>query len=206
MGDSESLGVLVRKFGNLCLIVLTCGVGCSQNFERGKADSPPRSAMAKTGGSGKNISPRNRSPRAMTPMGQRRSEGGQGSVGLAASSSEASVSGIITVSPQLADRIPSHAVIFLMARERKQGGPPPYAVQRLHIHNFPHRYSLGQPDVLPMFGEGLVFADIDEMYIVVRIDQDGLAGPPMKGDMDGVFKDLVKPGQKDVNVVIDKLY
>ena len=57
-----------------------------------------------------------------------------------------------------------------------------------------------------MFGEGLVFADIDEMYIVVRIDQDGLAGPPMKGDMDGVFKDLVKPGQKDVNVVIDKLY
>ena len=205
MGDSEPLEILVIKFGNLFLTLLICGVGCSQNFERGKADSPPRSAMAKTGGSGNNMSPRNRSPRAMTPMSQRKSAGGQGSIDMA-SSAEASVSGNITVSPQLADQIPSHAVIFLMARERKQGGPPPYAVQRLHIHNFPHRYSLGQSDVLPMFGEGLVFADIDEMYIVVRIDQDGLAGPPMKGDMEGVFKNLVKPGQKDVNVVIDKLY
>jgi cytochrome c-type biogenesis protein CcmH len=118
---------------------------------------------------------------------------------------EKSVSGTITIAPDLAGRIPAGATLFIMARERVQGGPP-YAVHRIPVPAFPFQYSLSQADVLPMFGEGLQFADIDEMYLVVRVDQDGRVGQPDPGDMEGATKRTVKPGQKGVDIVIDKVY
>jgi cytochrome c-type biogenesis protein CcmH len=71
---------------------------------------------------------------------------------------------------------------------------------------FPAPYAIDQGDILSMGGEGLQFADLGEMYIVVRIDRDGRAGPPEPGDMEGATRTPVNPGQKGVDIVIDRIY
>ena len=182
--------------------ILACFIavaGCSQNFEKGDVNPPPRPMAAKV--ANPHVAAPQAAPKGMTPMSERTYGEGQGS----ATTDAKSVSGTITIAPDLAGRIPAGAILFIEAKERRQGGAP-YAVQRLPVPSFPFQYSINQADILPMFGEGLQFADIDEMYIVVRIDQDGRVGTPDPGDMEGATQTTVKPGQKDVNIVIDKMY
>lgn len=181
--------------------ILVCFIavaGCSQNFEKGDVNPPPRPMAAKV--ASPHVAAPQAAPKGMTPMGERTYATDKKSI-----TDEKSVAGTITIAPDLAGRIPAGAILFVEAKERRQGGAP-YAVQRLPVPSFPFQYSINQADILPMFGEGLQFADIDEMYIVVRIDQDGRVGTPDPGDMEGATKTTVKPGQKDVNIVIDKVY
>lgn len=191
---------------------LLVGLACSQNFEKGDVNPPAQSA-AKPANPHAAVAPQAPS-KGMTLMSERATDAPYSPQRIKAATDEkratdfpsaASVAGTITVALELAGRIPAGATLFIMARERPQGGPP-YAVQRLPAPTFPFRYSIDQTDVLPMFGEGLQFAQIDEMYIVVRIDQDGRAGQPDPGDMEGATKTPVKPGQKGVDIVIDKVY
>ncbi|MSS72043.1 MAG: hypothetical protein EXS64_11205 [Candidatus Latescibacteria bacterium] len=186
----------------LCSSVLLAGLACSQNFEKGDVN-PPTQQAARPANPHAAVAPQAAS-KGMTPMSERTYGGAQASAASPAAG-EKSVSGTITLAPELAARIPAGATLFVMARERVQGGPP-YAVQRLPVPGFPFHYSLSQADILPMFGEGLQFADIDEMYILVRVDQDGRAGQPDPGDLEGATKTVVKPGQKGVDIVIDKVY
>ena len=179
-----------------CLLAVA---GCSQNFEKGDVNPPPRPMAAKV--ANPHVAVPQAAPKGMTPMSERTYGGAQ----AAAVPEGKSISGTITLSPELAGRVPEGATLFVMAKERLQGGAP-YAVHRIPVPAFPYTYSLSQADVLPMFGEGLQLADIDEMYIVVRVDQDGRVGPPDPGDMEGATKATVKPGQKDVDIVIDKVY
>lgn len=179
------------------MLLMASGLACSQNFEKGDVNPPAQQARP--------VSPHAAvaaPQKGMTPMSERTYGGAQKAV---TGADGKSVSGTITISAELAGRIPAGSTLFVMARERVQGGPP-YAVLRLPVPAFPFQYSLSQADVLPMFGEGLQFTDIDEMYIVARIDQDGRAGQPDPGDMEGATRTPVKPGQKGVDIVIDKVY
>ncbi len=178
-----------------CLIGLS---GCSQNFDQRDVNPPARPVAAKAANPHVVAAPQ-APAKGMTPMSERAYGGGQGEAG------GKSVSGTITIAPDLAGRIPQGAILFVMARERVQGGAP-YAVHRTPVPAFPYSYSLSQADVLPMFGEGLQFGDIDEMYIIVRIDRDGQVGQPDPGDMEGATRTAVKPGQRGVDIVIDKAY
>ena len=117
-----------------------------------------------------------------------------------------SVSGTIRVSAALQGRIPKRAYLFILARERNQGGPPPYAVKKIQVPRFPYEYSLGQSDVLPMAGEGIVFEEIPEMYLIAKIDQDGRVGLE-PGDMEGACPDNpVAAGQHGKDILIDRLF
>ncbi len=117
----------------------------------------------------------------------------------------AGVSGTIRIAPELAGKLPDSGYLFILARERPDGGPP-YAVKRLPLPAFPFAYSMGQGDVAQMVGE-IEFAGIPEMYLVARIDQDGRVGPPQPGDMEGVCPDNpVAAGERDRDIIVDRLH
>ncbi|OGG43508.1 MAG: hypothetical protein A3F84_29555 [Candidatus Handelsmanbacteria bacterium RIFCSPLOWO2_12_FULL_64_10] len=189
----------MRYIRVLCLLAGLIGLACSQNFERGDVNPPAQQAATKP--ANPHVAAAPQAPqKGMTPMSERTY-----ATDKKLTADEKSVAGTITIAPELAGRIPAGATLFVMAKERAQGGAP-YAVLRLPVPAFPFSYSLSQADVLPMFGEGLEFAQIDEMYVVARIDQDGRVGQPDPGDMEGATKTPVKPGQKGVDIVIDKVY
>ncbi len=188
----------MRYIRVLCLLTGLVGLACSQNFEKGDVNPPAQQAARPAN---PHVAAAPQAPqKGMTTMSERTYATDKRPI-----TDEKSVAGTITIAPELAGRIPAGATLFVMAKERAQGGAP-YAVLRLLAPAFPFSYSLSQADVLPMFGEGLEFAQIDEMYVVARIDQDGRVGQPDPGDMEGGTKTPVKPGQRDVNIVIDKVY
>lgn len=193
----------MRSIRVLCLLTGLTGLACSQNFEKGDVNPPAQQAATKP--ANPHVAAAPQAPqKGMTTMSERQRTA-YSALPATDMADRPSVSGTVTIAPELAGRIPAGATLFVMAKERAQGGAP-YAVLRLPVPAFPFSYSLSQADVLPMFGEGLQFADIDEMYIVARIDQDGRVGQPDPGDMEGATKTPVKPGQRDVNIVIDKVY
>ena len=120
--------------------------------------------------------------------------------------SGAVVSGTIRIAPELAGKVPDSGYLFILARERPDGGPP-YAVKRVPIPAFPFTYTLGPADAGQMGGGGTGFPGIAEMYLVARIDQDGRVGPPQPGDMEGICPDNpVAAGDRDRDIIVDKLY
>ena len=161
-----------------CLIVLIAG--CSRHYEDGPhAPKPP---------------PKSQVPDDHPPI-----------VGQA-DQSKGSVSGKVVIAPELADRVPANGVLFIIARERAEGGPPPYAVKRMEISKFPMSFTLTQSDVLSMAGDGIVLADIPEMYLVARIDQDGDAGDE-SGDMGGeCVSNPVASGTSDCEILINRVF
>jgi len=175
-----------------CLLVTT---GCSQHYEEG-ASPPPKQRQA-----------------AQLPAGHPPVDGASPGLGSAAAPSGASeesvpdgaVTGTVRLAPELADHVPDGAVLFLIARERPDGGPP-YAVKRIPVPDFPYTFTLSQNDVIPMFGEGLQFSDIPEMYIGARIDQDGRVGASSAGDMEGALKTPVAAGETGLEVLIDTIH
>ncbi len=103
------------------------------------------------------------------------------------------------------NRIPDGAYLFIIARERADGGPP-YALKRIPVPALPYRYSLTQADVARMFGDGIVLADIPEMYMVAKIDRDGFVGV-QPGDMEGVCaKNPIAAGELQADILIERIH
>ena len=53
--------------------------------------------------------------------------------------------------------MPKNAYLYLIARERADGGPP-YLLKRIRVPSFPYSFTMGQADVGKMFGDGIVLA------------------------------------------------
>ena len=162
--------------------------GCSQHYEEG-AHPPPHPP------------PSARLPAGHPPLNAPKEAPRSGS-----QSEPGAVTGTIRVTAEMQERVRKDAYLFIFARERPEGGPPPYAVKRIRVPSFPFRYSLGQSDVLPMVGEGIVFGDIPEMYLIAKIDRDGRAGSE-PGDMEGRCPDNpVSAGQGGKDILIDRVF
>lgn len=177
-----------------CALVAVVGVavahtGCSQHYEEG-AHPPPKTP-----------------PRQSLPPGHPPLESAGDAQPAAAPEElpEGAVTGTVRVAAELEGRVPPNAVLFLMVRERPDGGPP-YAVKRLPVPRFPFEFVMSQDDVIPMFGEGLQFADIPEMYLTALIDTDGRVGDPQPGDLEGTLEQPIAAGDRGVDVVIDTSY
>lgn len=111
-----------------------------------------------------------------------------------------SVKGKIEVPPSLAADVKSGDIIFLIARKAGEAGPP-LAVKRMTVTETPIVFELGGADVM-MHG-----ASLDgEILVVARVDKDGMAGPPMPGDLEGSTAKPVTMGDENVTIVIDKKY
>ncbi|MBN1774123.1 MAG: hypothetical protein JXB32_22885 [Deltaproteobacteria bacterium] len=107
-----------------------------------------------------------------------------------------SVSGTVTLAPELADRVPPDAVLFVFARV--PGQRVPTAVQRLPGPRFPVEFALeaghaGEPDD----------TSPAQLEVRARVSRGGMAGPPQPGDLEGRAPGLVTPGATGVTVTID---
>lgn len=109
----------------------------------------------------------------------------------------ATITGLITVSPELQSQIQPTDIVFIIAR--KDVGPP-LAVKKIPNPSFPLPYALTAEDV--MF-PGTPFQG--EVRIIARIDRDGNAGPAQPGDLEGTaVKVPARVGDRDVDIVINK--
>ncbi len=109
----------------------------------------------------------------------------------------ATISGLITVAPELQARLQPTDVLFVIAR--KDVGPP-LAVKKLPNPSFPAAYALSANDV--MF-PGTPFQG--EVRVIARVDRDGNAGPAQPGDLEGAaVKIPARVGDRDVDIVITR--
>ncbi len=82
---------------------------------------------------------------------------------------ERTITGTVTLAPQLSPEVPAGGALFIIAR---QGNGPPLAVKRIPNPSFPVRFALGPA--------GRMLADTPfagEVTLLARLKRDGTAGP-----------------------------
>lgn len=111
------------------------------------------------------------------------------------------VTGVITVSPELAAKIkPETDVLYIIARNQQVG--PPTAVKRIVNPQFPLTYVIGPEDAMMPGTQG--FVDGENLTIAARISRTGNA-MPSAGDLEGAYKsNPAHPGDGGIDVVIEK--
>jgi len=124
--------------------------------------------------------------------------GGAPPPGAPAAAAGPPVRGTVTVAPELTDRVPGGAVLFLIARGQQPG--PPVAVKRIPAPTFPLDFELGPDDrmiaAIPFRGP---------LTLSARIDADQNAMTRNPGDLQGAATAPVNPGARDVSIVIDEI-
>ena len=164
--------------------VLAVVVACGQHYEEG-SHPPPK------------LLPQSNLQAISSP--------GPGSAGKTTPTEVGAISGTIRLSPEFSTRVPPNAYLYMIARERADGGPP-YLLKKIRLPQFPYSFSMGQADVGRMFGDGIVLADIPEMYLIARIDQDGMA-MPQPGDLEGTcLQNPIAGGSRNLEILIDRAY
>ena len=117
----------------------------------------------------------------------------------AATATGKSVSGIVTVAPEVAAKISATDTIFVFARA--EGGPrAPLAVLRGSARELPLRFALD--DTMAMSPQWSL-SRAGDVRIEARVSRSGNA-TPQPGDVVGT-SGVVKPGARDVRIVIDKV-
>ena len=110
-----------------------------------------------------------------------------------------SVSGVVTVAPEIASKIASTDTLFVFARA--EGGPrAPLAVLRGSAKQLPLRFALD--DTMAMSPQWSL-SKANDVRIEARVSRSGNA-LPQPGDLTGTSA-VVKPGAKDVRIVLDKV-
>lgn len=109
------------------------------------------------------------------------------------------ISGTIVLAPALAGKAGGKRALFLIARP--EGGGPPLAVVRIPEPKFPLAFQISQEHVMM---PGVKFEG--RVRLVARVDADGSAGPPQKGDLEGQAPAPVAAGTSGVTIVVDKEY
>jgi len=168
--------------------VLVVVLGCGQHYEEGSHPAPkPFPASGLPAGHSK-----------MSPSAEQASA-------ETAPDEAGAISGTIRLSSEFKTRVPGNAYLYLIARERADGGPP-YALKRVPLPQFPYSFTMGQADVGQMFGDGIVMAEIPEMYLIARIDQDGMA-MAQPGDLEGTcLQNPIAGGARNLEIVINRAY
>ncbi len=116
------------------------------------------------------------------------------------SSSPKSISGKITILPELKEKVETGDVIFVMAKGK---GGPPIAVKRLVVDSLPMSYTLSEENDLML--PGSVFPE--KINITARVDKDGNASPAQPGDLGGEYAQNPAPvGSSQIDIEINRLY
>jgi len=121
--------------------------------------------------------------------------------GCEAPNAQSTISGRVTVAPELASKVSPTDTLFVIVR-RPGGQPRPLAVKRIDGPQFPVNFEITSADVMVQGTELRGMVDI-----VARVDKDGKAGQPQPGDLEGQYaKNPTLPGGKDLEIVIRKVY
>lgn len=107
------------------------------------------------------------------------------------------ITGTISVSPELSGSIPREAALFIIAHK---GAGAPFAVQRIVGPRFPLRFRLGPEDVMMA---GTPFEG--EVRLSARVSRTGSAGPAQPGDLEGERPVAVQVGAIDADFVINRV-
>lgn len=113
------------------------------------------------------------------------------------SSSTGTISGVIELDPQFYAARPANGMLFIIARTRPAG--PPLAVLRVPTPSFPHRFEIGQAEVMI---PTLVFEG--EIKLSARLDSDGNAMTKLPGDLIGAVATPLAPGATNVTLRLDQ--
>jgi cytochrome c-type biogenesis protein CcmH len=117
----------------------------------------------------------------------------------ASSDAAKSVSGMVSVAPEVASKIAATDTLFVFARA--EGGPrAPLAVLRGSARELPLRFALD--DTMAMSPQWRL-SQAGDVRIEARVSKSGSAAP-QPGDVFGTSA-VVKPGAKDVRIVLDKV-
>jgi cytochrome c-type biogenesis protein CcmH len=136
---------------------------------------------------------------AKAPAAVPGSVSGSVSIAKAPAAASASVSGSVSVAPQVAAQVPSAATLFIFARA-ESGSRMPLAVLRRSASELPMSFALD--DSMAMTPATKI-SGAAAVRVEARISPSCNA-LPQPGDLVGT-SGLVKPGARDVKIVIDKV-
>ena len=116
-----------------------------------------------------------------------------------AAATGSSVSGSVALSPELAARVAGGETLFIFARS--EGGPrAPLAVVRASARDLPMKFTLDDSQAM---APGNNISSVQALRVEARLSKSGNAAP-QAGDLAGASA-VVKPGARDVRVVLDKV-
>lgn len=118
-------------------------------------------------------------------------------VAMSAQAAPASVSGKVSLSPALAEKVSPTDTVFILARAA-QGPRMPLAVFRKQVKDLPIEFSLD--DSMAMQPQ-MKLSNFDQVVVAARVSKSGGA-MPQSGDFEGLSAS-VRPGAKGLNIVID---
>jgi hypothetical protein len=114
-----------------------------------------------------------------------------------AAESGAPIRGTLRVAAEHEGRLPSGAVLFLIARRGSAG--PPLAVKRIDAPRFPLDFEIGPDDrmiaSIPFSGP---------VQLTARLDSDGNATSRTPGDLQGSAPEPVEPGAAGVEITLSE--
>jgi cytochrome c-type biogenesis protein CcmH len=117
----------------------------------------------------------------------------------AAVASSTTVSGSVAVAPEIAGKVSGNETLFIFARS--EGGPRvPLAVVRASASALPFKFTLDDSQAM---APGMNLSSAQNVRIEARISRSGNA-TPQPGDLVGGSA-VVKPGARDVNIIVDKV-
>jgi cytochrome c-type biogenesis protein CcmH len=108
------------------------------------------------------------------------------------------LTGTIRLAAELEGRVPSGAVLFLIARTG--AGGPPTAVRRIADPSFPLEFEIGPRDRMI---EAMPFEG--PFQLTARVDADRNAMTRNPGDLQGEATGSFAPGAEDIEIVIDEV-
>ncbi|MFZ5863645.1 MAG: c-type cytochrome biogenesis protein CcmI/CycH [Nitrospirota bacterium] len=128
---------------------------------------------------------------------------GTGCYGKKEAPKPATISGTVTVAPELAkDLTPEHILFIVVRPADAPPFGPPVAAHKMTNLTFPVQFTVSQKDV---FFEGVTLEGKVNVY--AKLDKDGNAGPPEPGDLEGEFKgNPIMVGATGVDIVVDKIH
>ena len=190
------MGMLGSRFRCLAAAALASGVlaGCDRNIQPFDPNEQPHQPdLSKIFPAGAEDAPTAPEPNLELPPPP---EGMRGAPALAAEGGEP-IRGTLRLAPELANAVPSGAVLFVIARTAAAG--PPLAVKRIEQPRFPLDFEIGPDDRMI---KQMPFAGA--VMITARLDSDGSATTRTSGDLQGMAAQPVPPGTSGVEIVIDQ--
>jgi len=117
--------------------------------------------------------------------------------GTGSAAAEGQIAGVIDVDAKAKANLDARAVLFIIAKPSRGGGPP-LAVKKVPSPKFPFSYSLSAKDVMM---PGAVFSG--KLYVTARLDKDGDPLTHSPEDLAGEYsKNPVDVGSKKVDFVL----
>ncbi len=110
------------------------------------------------------------------------------------------LTGVVTLSPELADKASPEDTVFILAKSAAGGRMPPLAVMRKQVKDLPMEFTLDDSMAMqPQFR----LSAFDQVKVIARVSKAGTA-MAQAGDLEGM-SEVIKPGTEGLEIVINNI-